>query len=187
MRASPPPAASSFNGLLLAALPGLRLRAMALTHHRSNADDLVQAAVTSALAARHSFTMGTNFRAWMLRILRNHFITTLRRRRETVELDDAPPALLARSGGQEGGIAFAELHKCLGRLPPEQRLVLLLIAVEGLSYEAASEQLGVAVGTLKSRVFRARTQLRLWLMPEEATLPTHRPASLGRQQAALAH
>ncbi len=175
-------ASPGFHDLLLGVLPTLRQQALALTRHRANADDLVQAAVASALAAQHSFTMGTNFRAWMIRILRNHFISSVRRRRELVDLDDAPPALLARSGGQEESVAFRELRIGLARLPADQRLVLLMISVQGLSYEEASEQLGVAVGTLKSRVFRARSQLKAWLLGEEpgTALPAPRPVGRPR-------
>lgn len=175
----------SFHDLLLAALPSLRQQALALTRHRADAEDLVQAAVTNALAAQHSFEPGTNFRAWMTRIMRNRFFSNFRRRRETVDLDDAPSSLMGRSGGQEESIAFKELRANLARLPADQRLVLMMISVQGMSYEEASEQLGVAVGTLKCRVFRARKQLRAWMLGEDevpavasaATKRASRPAA----------
>src|SRR5690606_15432114 len=100
----------SFHELLLAVLPSLRQQALALTRHRADAEDLVQSAVTNALAAQHSFEPGTNFRAWMTRIMRNRFFSNFRRRRETVDLDDAPSSLMGRSGGQEESIAFKELR-----------------------------------------------------------------------------
>jgi RNA polymerase sigma-70 factor (ECF subfamily) len=159
--------ASSFHDLLLAALPSLRQQALALTRHRADAGDLVQAAVTNALAAQHSFEPGTNFRAWMTRIMRNRFFSNFRRRRETVDLEEAPSSLMGRSGGQEESVAFKELRANLARLPADQRLVLLMISVQGVSYEEASAQLGVAVGTLKCRVFRARRQLRIWMLGED--------------------
>lgn len=162
----------SFHDLLLAVLPSLRQQALALTRHRADAEDLVQAAVTNALAAQHSFEPGTNFRAWMTRILRNRFFSNFRRRRETVDIDDAPSSLMGRSGGQEESIAFKELRANLARLPADQRLVLMMISVQGLSYEEASEQLGVAVGTLKCRVFRARKQLRAWMLGEDEVAAT---------------
>ncbi|WP_424810423.1 sigma-70 family RNA polymerase sigma factor [Roseococcus sp. YIM B11640] len=161
---SPHPA---FHDLLIATLPSLRQQALALTRHRADAEDLVQAAVTNALAAQHSFEPGTNFRAWMTRILRNRFFSNFRRRRETVDIDDAPSSLLGRSGGQEESIAMKELRANLARLPADQRLVLLMISVQGMSYDEASAQLGVAVGTLKCRVFRARRQLKLWMLGED--------------------
>ncbi len=173
----------SFHELLLGALPSLRQQALALTRHRADAEDLVQSAVTNALAAQHSFEPGTNFRAWMTRILRNRFFSNFRRRRETVDLDDAPSSLMGRSGGQEESIAFKELRANLARLPADQRLVLMMISVQGLSYEEASEQLGVAVGTLKCRVFRARKQLKAWMLGDDeapAASPSMSPAGTKR-------
>ncbi len=191
----------SFHDLLLSALPSLRQQALALTRHRADAEDLVQSAVTNALAAQHSFEPGTNFRAWMTRIMRNRFFSNFRRRRETVDIDDAPSSLLGRSGGQEESIAFKELRANLARLPADQRLVLLMISVQGLSYEEASEQLGVAVGTLKCRVFRARKQLKAWMLGEDegpvaapaakrqvrqaAPSTTRRPSSLNHAEDGL--
>ena len=165
----------SFQTMLVESLPMLRQRAISLTRHRADAEDLLQTTVASALAAKHSFEPGTNFRAWMTRILRNRFFSNLRSRRETVELDHAPAGLLSRSGGQEERIVVQELSRCLAALPPDQRCILLMITVEGLSYTEASEQLGVAVGTLKCRVFRARRQLRLALLgQDQSDAPTRR-------------
>lgn len=161
------PPGLAFHELLMASLPSLRLHALALTRHRADAEDLVHSAVASALAAEASFEIGTNFRAWMTRILRNRFFSNIRRRRETVDIDDAPASALSRSGGQEEGLAVQELHRCLARLPSDQRVVLLMITVQGLSYEEASIQLGAAVGTLKCRVFRARRQLRKMMMGDD--------------------
>jgi RNA polymerase sigma-70 factor (ECF subfamily) len=161
-----PADAAPFKVLLLASLPSLRQQALALTRHRADADDLVQATVSSALGAWASFEMGTNFRAWMGRIMQNRFISDRRRRRETVDVDDAPANLLARSGGQEESLALRELRRNLARLPADHRLALMMIAVQGASYDELSERLGVAVGTLKCRVFRARRQLQIWMMGE---------------------
>jgi RNA polymerase sigma-70 factor (ECF subfamily) len=166
-----------FHKQLIAILPLLRQRALAMTRHGADADDLVQGAVLNALAARDSFIPGSNFPAWMTVILRNRFLSGLRRRRETVELEEAPAALLGRSGGQEETLAFAELHRNLARLPAAQRRVLLMIAIEGLSYDETSRELGLAVGTLKCQVFRARRQLRVWMQGEvvPARPPLPRP------------
>lgn len=167
-----------FHDLMVAALPSLRQQALALTRNRADADDLVQTAVTNALAARASFEPGTNFRAWMGSILRNRFLSDCRRKRPSASLEDAPPASLARSGGQEESLAMKELNRHLARLPADQRLLLLLISVQGVSYEEASAQLGVAVGTLKARVSRIRAQLRRWMLGEEPA-----PASFPRTAA----
>jgi RNA polymerase sigma-70 factor (ECF subfamily) len=159
-----------FHDLLIASLPGLRQQAMALTRNRAEADDLVQTSVASALGAQASFMAGTNFNAWISRILRNRFISNWRSRRETVDIADAPPAILARSGGQEEGLAMRELRIMLGRLPADQRIALLMISVQGLSYEEAAAQLGVPAGTVKARVSRARATLRVWLLGEKSSL-----------------
>jgi len=157
-----------FQALLVANLPMLRQRAISLTRHKADAEDLLQTAIASALAAQSSFEPGTNFRAWMTRILRNRFFSNLRARRESVDLEHAPPGLLSRSGGQEERLAVQELCRCLAALPADQRRILLMITVEGVSYAEASLSLGVAVGTLKCRVFRARQQLRGRLLGEDA-------------------
>ncbi|WP_236571750.1 sigma-70 family RNA polymerase sigma factor [Rhodovarius lipocyclicus] len=164
-----------FHEALVNVLPSLRQQAYALTRNRADADDLVQAAVGNALAAKTSFQVGTNFKAWMLRIVRNRFLSDMRRRRETVAIEDAPQELFARSGGQEDNLVMQELRRNLARLPADQRLALMMITVQGMSYEEVSEQLGVAVGTLKCRVFRARKQLQAWLMGDEA--PTRAKAT----------
>jgi RNA polymerase sigma-70 factor (ECF subfamily) len=169
--------ATEFKALLLASLPSLRQQALALTRHRADAEDLVQATVSSALGAQASFEMGTNFRAWMGRIMQNRFISDRRRRRETVDVEDAPASLLARSGGQEESLALRELRRNLARLPADQRLALMMIAVQGASYEELSERLGVAVGTLKCRVFRARRQLHSWMMGEDSGKVASKTAS----------
>lgn len=156
--------APRFDALLVAMLPSLRQQAIALTRHRSDADDLVQATIANALAAKDSFEVGTNFRAWMTRILRNRFFSNVRSRRTMVDIDDAPASLFGRSGGQEETIAVQELQHHLLRLPANQRQILLMISIDGLSYDDASEHLGVAAGTLKCRVFRARAQLQDWMV-----------------------
>ena len=185
-------AVDSFHSMILSALPSLRQQAMALTRHRADAEDLVQAAVTSALAAQDSFCVGTNFRAWITRILRNRFFSNVRGRRTVVDLDDVPAAQLGRSGGQEDNLAIQDLRRHMLRLPANQRLILLMISLEGMSYEEASEHLGVAAGTLKCRVFRARAQLESWMLGEEAgTLaispPTRRRSDAGMSRSARLH
>lgn len=165
---------ASFHDLLIACLPRLRQQAFALTRRRADADDLVQAAVTNALAAKSSFIPGSNFKAWMSRILRNRFLSDVRRRREMVDMDDAPAEAMSRPATQDDAIAMGELQVCLGRLPADQRVALMMSAVQGLSYEEMSAELGVAVGTLKCRVFRARKQLQAWLLDDA---PARRPVA----------
>ena len=159
----------SFHEQLVAILPRLRVQAVSMTRNRADADDLVQAAVSNALAAQHSFTPGTNFGAWMFRILRNRFLSDIRRRRDTCDMDNAPSEALARPAAQEDNLALRELRRRLTDLPPDHRTALMLVTVQGMSYEEAAEVMGCAVGTAKCRVFRARRQLEAWLVGEPQT------------------
>ncbi len=92
---------------------------------------------------------------------------------------------MSRSGGQEESLTFKELRANLARLSPESRHVLLMISVQGLSYEEISEQLGVAVGTLKCRVFRARKQLREWMLDDDEPVKLSRTAARGSTRRSL--
>jgi len=160
------PMHSDFHADLVALLPKLRIQALALTRNRAAADDLVQDAAMNALAAQDSFAPGTNFGAWMHRILRNRFISGLRRRRETTDIEDVPPALLAMHPGHEDRLILQELQRALGELPAEQREALFMVVLQGLSYEEVGEATGCAVGTAKSRVYRARQRLQARLLGE---------------------
>jgi RNA polymerase sigma-70 factor (ECF subfamily) len=156
-----------FHDQLIALLPKLRVQALALTRNRAAAEDLVEDAVANALAAQNSFTPGTNFAAWMHRILRNRFISTLRKQRETTDIEDLPMSAFAVSAAHEDRMVLKELGAALSRLPGDQREALFMVVLQGLSYEEVAEATGCAVGTAKSRVFRARRQLQTWLMGEE--------------------
>lgn len=156
-----------FHNQVIAILPRLRVQALALTRHRAAAEDLVQDAVCNALSAQESFVPGTNFVAWMHRILRNRFISNLRKRRDTTDIDDVPSSVFATEAPHEDRLALKELSKAMGRLPADQREALTMIVVHGMSYEALAEATHCAVGTAKSRVFRARRQLEAWLMGEK--------------------
>jgi RNA polymerase sigma-70 factor (ECF subfamily) len=156
-----------FHGQLISLLPKLRVQALALTRNRAAAEDLVQDAVANALAAQDSFTPGTNFAAWMHRILRNRFISTLRKQRETTDIEDLPASAFAVSAAHEDRMVLKELGRALNRLPSDQREALFMVVLQGLSYEDVAASTGCAVGTAKSRVFRARRQLQAWLMGEE--------------------
>jgi RNA polymerase sigma-70 factor (ECF subfamily) len=170
-----------FHGQLVALLPKLRVQALALTRNRAAAEDLVQDAVANALAAQESFTPGTNFAAWMHRILRNRFISTLRKQRETTDIEDLPSSSFAVSASHEDRMVLKELSHALTRLPADQREALFMVVLQGLSYEEVSQATGCAVGTAKSRVFRARRQLQTWLAGEERS-----GADLARQPAGVA-
>lgn len=179
-----------FSQQLIALLPRLRVQAMALTRNPSAAADLVQDAVTNALAARDSFSPGTNFPAWMHRILRNRFISDTRKRRPAADLDAVPEAALAIPAAHEDSLMLKELHAALGQLPPVQRETLFMIVLQGMSYAEVADAMGCAVGTAKSRVFRARQQLETWLIGETPAAVIRIPAPIderaGQASAGLA-
>ncbi|TLU72835.1 sigma-70 family RNA polymerase sigma factor [Lichenicoccus roseus] len=174
-----------FHEQVITILPKLRIQALALTRNRAAAEDLVQDAVCNALSAQASFIPGTNFAAWMHRILRNRFISNLRKRRDTTDIDDVPSSVFATEAPHEDRLALKDLSKAIGRLPADQREALIMVVVQGMSYEALAESTGCAVGTAKSRVFRARRQLETWLMGEtpgkEGARVAAKAAQLSRQ------
>lgn len=172
-----------FHGQLIALLPKLRVQALALTRNRAAAEDLVQDAVANALAAQDSFTPGTNFAAWMHRILRNRFISTLRKQRETTDIEDLPAGAFAVGAAHEDRMVLKELGRALNRLPTDQREALFMVVLQGMSYEDVAASTGCAVGTAKSRVFRARRQLQAWLMGEEKEAPATRAPAQPQQRA----
>lgn len=155
--------ADTFQAQIIAILPKLRVQALALTRNRAQAEDLVQDAVCNALGACDSFIPGTNFAAWMHRILRNRFISDLRRRKATTDIDDLPGDMLATKPSHEDRLAVKDLAFALARLPDDQREALVLVVLQGMSYQELAEATGCAVGTAKSRVFRARRQLEAWM------------------------
>ncbi len=156
----------SFNDQLIAIIPKLRVQALALTRNRSAADDPVQDAVCNALAGHASFVPGTNFPAWMHRIVRNKFISTLRRHRDITDIDALPEAAFATNPAHEDRLVLKELGRAMMRLPADQREALVMVVLQGMSYEALAEATSCAIGTAKSRVFRARRQLEAWLLGE---------------------
>lgn len=162
---------TTFHDQVIAILPKLRVQALALTRNRAAAEDLVQDAVCNALSAQSSFIPGTNFAAWMHRILRNRFISNLRKARETTDIDDVPAQMFATEAPHEDRMALKELARALTRLPADQREALLMVVIHGMSYEALAAATGCAVGTAKSRVFRARRQLEAWLLGEKGGRP----------------
>ena len=147
-----------FPDQLTAFLPKMRVWAMALTRNRAAAEDLVQDVAIKALAASVSFVAGTNFSAWVHRIMINHFISGVRSRREYSDLDQMPEVGIPAT--QHGRTELREFNIAFQRLPREQKEALRMIGIEEQSYEEAARATGCAVGTLKSRVHRARLNLR---------------------------
>ncbi|RDI60040.1 RNA polymerase sigma factor [Microvirga subterranea] len=148
---------------LVALLPRLRRFALVLCRSPSLADDLVQGACERALANAGSFTPGTRFDAWAFRILRNHWIDHLRRSRtEGMSEDVTVQTHIVGDAGEEpilNKLLLAEVQQIIDAMPSEQREVLLLVCVEDLAYREAAEVLGVPIGTVMSRLARARKRL----------------------------
>lgn len=150
-----------FEKLMVGVIPALRAFARGLSRDRDFADDLVQDAMIRAWSSRHTFTPGTNFRAWMFMILRNHFYTSARKRaRYTVWDPEAAERILVQAPTQEGALHLNDVDKALMRLPDQQREMLLLIAGAGMSYEDAAVVAGCNIGTVKSRLNRGRAAIK---------------------------
>jgi RNA polymerase sigma-70 factor (ECF subfamily) len=153
---------------ILAAVPNLRAFAMSLSGSLDRADDLVQETMLRALANIDSFEPGTNLPAWLFTILRNQFRTEYRKRRREVEdADGRFASTLMAYPEQHSRIELAEFRQALDQLTADQREALILIGASGFSYEQAAKICGCAVGTVKSRVNRARIKLAQLLSIED--------------------
>lgn len=145
---------------VLAAVPSLRAFAISLSGNVDRADDLVQETMLRALANIHSFQPGTNMSAWLFTILRNLFRSEYRKRRREVEdVDGSYADSLKSQPEQNGRVEFEEFRTALAKLPQDQREALILVGASGFSYEEAAAICCCAVGTIKSRVNRARGRL----------------------------
>ena len=154
----------TFKAALLAALPSLRAFAMSLTGRHDQADDLVQETVMKAWAKQDAFTLGTNMNAWLFTILRNLFYSQMRKRgREVQDVEGAFSSKVGVAPSHDGRMDLADFRRALDQLPADQREAILLIGAAGFSYEEAASICGCAVGTVKSRVSRARTRLQTML------------------------
>ena len=150
-----------FKRELLGTLPSLRAFAVSLTGRHDKADDLVQDTVMKAWAKQESFQLGTNIKAWLFTILRNEFYSQMRKRgREVQDSDGVFTERMAVHPSQYGSMDLSDFRKALDRLPDDQREAIILIGASGFSYEEAADICNCAVGTMKSRVSRARTRLQ---------------------------
>jgi len=150
----------SWQADVVALIPALRAFAWSLSRNGSDADDLVQDTLIKAWTHREKFQPGTNLRAWLFTILRNTFYTTaVRRRREVPDPDGKHAATLHAAPTQDWTVALRGLQTALQQLPDEHREALILVGAAGLTYEEAAEICGCALGTIKSRVNRARHRL----------------------------
>lgn len=156
-------------------IPHLRAFGRSLSGNRDTADDLVQETLLKAWAARQRFQAGTNMRAWTFIILRNLYLSQMRRARFKGEWDDlAADRLLAAPASQDRHVELADMQRALMHLPQPQREALILVGAGGFAYEEAAEICGVAVGTIKSRVARGRVALEALLSGGD--LPSRRDA-----------
>jgi RNA polymerase sigma-70 factor (ECF subfamily) len=144
---------------VVAFIPRLRRYARALAGDRAAADDLVQDTLERALAKFHLWKRGTDLRAWLFTIMHNVYVNKLRARRELSSLDDEALELPVRAA-HDSALEARDLERALGRLPAEQREVLLLVVLEDMTYEQAASTLEIPIGTVMSRLSRAREKLR---------------------------
>lgn len=141
-------------------IPSLRAFAWSLCRNPADADDLVQETLAKAWMHKTKFTLGTNLRAWLFTILRNTWYTAVtKRRREVADIDGVHAATLTSQPAQEWSVQLTSLQEALDHLSPEHREALVLVGGAGMSYEEAAEISGCALGTIKSRVNRARNRL----------------------------
>lgn len=151
---------ADFHRELVASIPHLRAFARSLCGHRDIADDLAQETLLKAWAARDRFRAGTSFRAWTFTILRHHYFGQLRRERFTGAYDEATAErILHCKGDQEARLEAIDVLRAMECLTATQREVLILMAIGTMSYEEIALVCGVAVGTIKSRIARARAAL----------------------------
>lgn len=154
-------------------LPRLRGFARSLTRNRADADDLVQQTCERALTAIDSFAPGTRLDSWLFRIMHNAWIDTTRRRRPTADIDDAAVSetLMGEDGRRttEARLSLSAVETAIAALPEDQRSVLVLVCVEGLRYREVAEVLDIPIGTVMSRLARARAAITDALEGGDAT------------------
>ena len=170
---------SEFHGLVEREIPRLRRYARALTRSADRADDLVQETLLRAISKSHLWQIGTDIRAWLFTIMHNHYVNMVRRAMRdeaTIDIEQVSSSLVAITDPTASS-QLRELEQSLGRLPGEQREVILLVGLEGMSYETAAKVLSVPVGTVRSRLSRGRDALRrLMGLPEKAARTVEAPS-----------
>jgi RNA polymerase sigma factor (sigma-70 family) len=173
-----------FKDQLSAVIPHLRAFGRSLSGSRDLADDLVQETLLKAWAARKRFQAGTNMRAWTFIILRNLFLSQMRRARFKGEWDELTASkILAAPASQDRHIELSDMQRALMHLPQPQREALILVGAGGFAYEEAAEICGCAVGTIKSRVARGRVALEGLL--SSGKLPSRRQHRTDPNKSAL--
>jgi len=148
---------------LVELIPRLRRYARALAGDRATADDLVQDTLERAWSKLHLYRRGTDLRAWLFTVMHNVHVNRVRAARPTDPIDEGMPELATRAP-QGDALLVRDLDRAIARLPDEQRAVLLLVALEDLSYEEVAQSLAIPIGTVMSRLSRARDKLRAIMM-----------------------
>jgi len=152
---------TNFKREMLSILPNLRAFAYSLIGRPDKADDLVQDTIMKAWAKQDSFEPGSNMKAWLFTILRNEFYSQMRKRgREIQDSEGTFTEGMSVPPAQYGALDMQDFKKALAKLPDDQREAIILVGASGLSYEEAAEICECAIGTIKSRVSRARTNLK---------------------------
>jgi RNA polymerase sigma-70 factor (ECF subfamily) len=154
-------AAADLRPLIAHEIPRLRRYARALVRSQETADDLVQDTLVRALSKLHLWQPGTDLRAWLFTLMHNQYVNFVRRAvREGTQTSIDNAVELGHQASQTTSLTLRDLQGALDRLPEEQRTVVLLIGLEGMRYEEVAEILNVPVGTIRSRLSRAREALR---------------------------
>lgn len=148
---------------LVELIPRLRRYARALVGDRSAADDLVQDTLERAWAKLHLYRRGTDLRAWLFTVMHNVHVNKVRATRATDSLEDDMPELAQRPA-QGDALLVRDLERSIARLPAEQRAVLLLVTLEEMSYDDVARTIGIPIGTVMSRLSRAREKLRAMML-----------------------
>ena len=152
---------------LVELIPRLRRYARALVGDRASADDLVQDTLERAWAKLHLYRRGTDLRAWLFTVMHNVHVNKVRATRVTDTLEDELPELAQRAS-QGDALLVRDLDRAIARLPTEQRAVLLLVTLEEMSYEEVAHAVGIPIGTVMSRLSRAREKLRMMMLGQGA-------------------
>jgi RNA polymerase sigma-70 factor (ECF subfamily) len=153
---------------LVELIPRLRRYARALVGDRAAADDLVQDTLERAWAKLHLYRRGTDLRAWLFTVMHNVHVNKVRATRPTDTLEDEMPELAQRAS-QGDSLMVRDLDRSISRLPAEQRSVLLLVTLEDMSYDEVARTLGIPIGTVMSRLSRARDKLRAMMLGQPST------------------
>ena len=148
---------------LVELIPRLRRYARALVGDRASADDLVQDTLERAWTKLHLYRQGTDLRAWLFTVMHNVHVNRVRATRVSDPLGDEMPEL-AQPGTQADALLVRDLDRAIARLPADQRAVLLLVTLEEMSYEEVARTLGIPIGTVMSRLSRAREKLRAMML-----------------------